>query len=452
MHAKIAIIGAGSGAFSLSLIRDICLTESLQGCSIVFMDIDPARLEGAFGICRRYAQEMGVRLSLEKTLDRREALRGADFVINTALAAGHERLREGWEIAFKHGFRFGGGFHVIYDEAFWINFYQFRLFESLTEDILSICPNAWHLMVANPVISGVTHLARKYPSAKVVGLCHGYAGVYALAKTLGLDREGLTFEVAGVNHFLWITRLCYKGQDVFPLLDKWIEEQTAAGWKKADATPPTRKAADLYRQYGAFPIGDTAGPSGASWPWWYHTDREVEKSWDEPLQSDFWDYYFKYVKENADRFQQIAADTSVKVTEVFPPTTTDELIIPLVESIACDIPRILVTNILNSGNFVPGIPNDFEVEIPTLVSKRGIQGIRATGLPKPILAQILRDRIAPIEMELEAYNNRDQNLLRQMILMDKWCRSAEQADALIRDVLALPYHSEMREHYRAKSD
>jgi alpha-galactosidase len=63
-------------------------------------------------------------LYLEKTLDRRASLQGADFVINTALAAGHHRLREGWEIARRHGYNWGGSFHVMYDEAFWVNFYQ----------------------------------------------------------------------------------------------------------------------------------------------------------------------------------------------------------------------------------------------------------------------------------------------------------------------------------------
>ncbi|NLE43312.1 MAG: hypothetical protein GX620_01220, partial [Chloroflexi bacterium] len=40
MDTKISIIGAGSAVFSLSMIRDICLTPNLQGSTIMFMDID----------------------------------------------------------------------------------------------------------------------------------------------------------------------------------------------------------------------------------------------------------------------------------------------------------------------------------------------------------------------------------------------------------------------------
>ena len=53
MSTKISIIGAGSGAFSLSMIRDICLTPNLEHCTVSMMDIDEGRLEGAHAVCER---------------------------------------------------------------------------------------------------------------------------------------------------------------------------------------------------------------------------------------------------------------------------------------------------------------------------------------------------------------------------------------------------------------
>ena len=94
MTVKISLIGAGSGAFSLSLIRDICLTENLRGSTISFMDINPQRLDAAFTLCQRYAEELNFDLKIEKTLDRKESLEDANFVVNTALAASHDRLQE----------------------------------------------------------------------------------------------------------------------------------------------------------------------------------------------------------------------------------------------------------------------------------------------------------------------------------------------------------------------
>ena len=113
-----SIIGAGSAVFSLSLIRDLCLTPGLEDSTVCFMDIDKQRLDAVYSLCRRYTQELGVRLNLKKTMDRRESLRDSDFVVNTALAAGHHRLREGWAIARGLGYRHGGSLHIMHDEAF----------------------------------------------------------------------------------------------------------------------------------------------------------------------------------------------------------------------------------------------------------------------------------------------------------------------------------------------
>lgn len=449
MENKISLIGAGSAVFSLGLIRDLCLTPDLAGSTISFMDINQERLDAVHTICTRYAEEMGIELDLQKTLDREESLQDADFVINTALAAGHHQLREGIAIARRHGYRFGGSFHIMHDEAFWINYYQMRLFESIVTDILRICPDAWYIQVANPVLAGITYLIRKYKEAKIVGLCHGYGGVYRLASALGLEREHITFEIPGVNHFVWLTHFYYKGQNAFPLVDEWIEKEAPTYWETCHPSSGLGpKAVDLYKRFGAFPIGDTCTPGGGTWPWWYHTDAETERQWKEDPHA-WWEVgYFPHLGENVEHLIKVSKDTSVRVTDVYPPRKSGEVMVPLVESIACDIPRVLITNIQNTCGFLPGIPRDFEVEIPTLVSKRGIQGIKTDGLPGPLIAYALRDRVAPVEIELEAYEKGSRELLHQLLLMDPWTQSEEQAKNLLEDILALPCHGDMREHYK----
>jgi alpha-galactosidase len=448
MATKITLIGAGSAVFSLALIQDICLTPNLAGSTISMMDINAERLEAAYALCRRYAQEVGIDLKLEKTLDRRQALEGAEFVVNTALTAGHHRLRDGLTLGHKHGYRFGGSYHIMHDEGFWINFYQLRLFESVTQDILEICPQAWHLMVANPVLAGITYLGRHYPQAKVVGLCHGFSGIYDLADALGLEHEHLTFQIPGVNHFVWLTHCYYKGEDVFPMIDRWLETEAPKFWEHSRPSSGLGASAiDLYRRFGAFPIGDTCTPGGGTWPWWYHIDAETEKRWQEDPEA-WWQRHFSHLEEDVAEIKQVSTDTSLRVTDHFPPERSGEVMVPLIESIACDIPRVIIANIFNTGNFVPGVPADFEVEIPTLVSKRGIQGIQTQGLPAPLQAYLLHDRVAPVNVELEAYRTGSKELLLQLLLMDPWTRSEEQARALLEDILALPYHEEMRQHYR----
>ena len=412
------------------------------------MDIDQDRLDTAIQLCRRYANEVGIGLNLEQTTDRRESLKDADFVINTALVLGNTRMYEGIQLAQKLGYRFGGSYHIMHDEPFWVNYYQFKFFEQITEDILEICPQAWHLLVANPVLAGTTQLMRKYPQAKMIGLCHGYGGLFRVADVLGLDKEGLTYELPGVNHFIWLTKAFYKGEDFFPLLDRWIEEKSAEYWKTcpvSDYMGP--KAFDLYQRFGAFPIGDTCNPGGGTWPWWYHTDEVTEEYWKESPNA-WWQGHFKRVAGVPTDNRQLADDQSAKLIELFPLEKSGEPMIPIIESLVCDIPRTFIINTLNTGGYVPGVPRDFEVEVPARVSKHGVQPIQTDGLPPELIAYILRDRVAPVEVELAAFECGSRELLLQLILMDPWTRAEQQARDLLNAILSLPWNREMKTHYQ----
>ncbi|MEM0226136.1 MAG: alpha-glucosidase/alpha-galactosidase [Thermofilaceae archaeon] len=447
-EVKICVIGAGSAVFSLNLIRDLVLTPSLYGSTVSLVDINEERLNAVYALMRRLCEETGARYKLEKTTVRREALRGADFVINTALAAGHQRLREGWAVAEQLGYRFGGSLHVMHDEAFWINFYQFRLFEEIIEDVLDLCPDAWYIQLANPVLAGVTLLGRKYPEAKIVGLCHGYKAVYYLASVLNLDPSRVEYTAPGLNHFIWLTEFKYEGRDAYPLIDRWIEEGAKQHWERcapSDALGP--KAVDLYRRFGAFPIGDTCTPGGGSWPWWYHVDEEAERAWKEDPRG-WWRGYFSWLEERVSETLAVARDSSSRVVDRVALGESGEDIVPLIESIACDVPRRLQVNVMNRGGLVPGIPTDFEVEVPALVDGGGVHPLEVKGLPRPVLAFALRDRVAPVEVELEAYERGSREALVQLVTMDPWTRSREQAERLVEKILALPYHEEMRAHYR----
>jgi len=447
---KIGVIGAGSGIFSLNMIKDLCLTPTLHDATVCFMDIDEERLDAAFTLCNRYAQEVGMKLHIEKTTCREACLRDADFVVCTALVGGYQGWKDGWEIGKKWGFRWGGSLHVMHDEAFWINFYQLRLMEDVLLDTMRICPNAWLLMVSNPVLAGITYLKRKYPDAKLVGLCHGYSGVNNLIKRLNLDPKKVSYQIPGVNHLVWLNRFYYEGKDAFPLVDKWIERHSEEYFKTcgfSDGTGP--KMVDMYRRYGVFPIGDTGNPGGGAWGWFYHTDGEEEKRWNEDPDTWF-QHYFIWSEKNVERVKQAAYDPTVKVVDLVGLEASDEPIISLIEAIHCDIERVIIVNVMNGRLSVPGLPADFEVEVPALVSARGIQPIATEPLPKAILAYIYRDRIAPVEMELEAIRTRSKDLLVDLVMMDPFCHSRAQAEGLVEDILNLPYHTEMKAWFEPK--
>lgn len=448
MKRKISVIGAGSGMFSLNMIKDLCLTPNLRDSEICFMDINEERLEASYRLCKRYSNETGVALTITKTTNREECLEHTDYIINTVLIGGYQGWKEGWEIGKKRGYRFGGSMHIMHDEAFWINFYQLRMMEEILLDVKRICPNAWYIMVANPVMAGITYLKRKYPEVRLVGLCHGYGGVYELAKELGMNKEDISYEIPGVNHFVWLNSFRYQGKDALPLVQRWVEEKAdeyGRQCKFSSGLGP--KPVDLYRKFGRFPIGDTANPGGGAWGSWYHTSKEVEEKWNEDPDTWFQDY-FKNSMATVEKVKKAAYDESIKVTDLIPSEHSNEPMIPLIESLACDIERVLIINTLNDGEYVPGVPKDFEVEIPAVISGRGIQGLRTSPLPKEIIARMYRDRIAPVEMELAAFTNHSRELLVDLIMMDPFNRTKEQAEGFLDEILNLPYHTEMKAYYQ----
>src|SRR5262245_53894470 len=189
---RISVIGAGSGQFSLGLVKDLCLTENLHDSEVSFMDLDQERLEVIHTLATRYAAELGARMRFEKTLDRAASLRDADFVINTASASTHHAQRRERELTAEHGYYYGyTNLHA--------PFQNFDLMLAVARDVERICPDAWLIQSGNPVFDGSTLLHRE-TNARVIGLCHGHYGYLEICNVLGLDPARVTWEAPGLNH------------------------------------------------------------------------------------------------------------------------------------------------------------------------------------------------------------------------------------------------------------
>src|SRR5215472_13188725 len=86
---KIALIGAGSVVFAKNLLGDILLYPELARCHIALMDLDAERLRVAERMTRKLAAAVKADPEITAHTDRREALRQADYVINTIQVGGY---------------------------------------------------------------------------------------------------------------------------------------------------------------------------------------------------------------------------------------------------------------------------------------------------------------------------------------------------------------------------
>ncbi|HER23723.1 MAG TPA: alpha-glucosidase/alpha-galactosidase [Candidatus Atribacteria bacterium] len=454
---KLSIIGAGSAIFSLKLVGDLCKAKDLSGSSISLMDVDEDRLNSVHNLAKRYAALLKTDLSFEKTTDMKQSIKGADFVINTALIGGHVQLEASRKAGEMHGYARGidsQEFNMVSDYHTLSNYNQLKYFLEIAHSMEEICPNAWLLQTANPVFEGTTLISR-YSNLKVVGFCHEHNSVKIVMQSLGLDIKDVNWQVAGFNHNIWLTRFLYKGKDAYPLLNQWIE-QKAKKWKPKnpfdDKMSPA--AIDMYKFYGKMPIGDTIRNGS----WKYHYNLETKKKWyGEPwggADSDLgWLWYQEnHLKELTKKNSQLASDQSVNLLKEFPPEVqSGEQHIQFINALVNGIQERLVLNIPNKGPIILDIPEDVVVEIPVMVDREGIHPEEINPpLPERIKDMYLAPRRLKMEWALEAFVSGDKKILQEILVRDPRTKSFEQAEAVIEEILALPFNQEMKKHYENK--
>jgi alpha-galactosidase len=434
---KLGVIGAGSAVFSVGVVRDICLRESLAGSHVTLMDVDEERLRPMYEFAQRYARELGADVTFDMTVDRSVALQDADFVLNTAMYGGRE-----WVEAFRAWSEQQG-----YYRGFRANdIMNIRLMLDVARDMERLCPEAWLIQAGNPVFEGCTAMTRE-TGIKVCGICHGHYGYRELAETLGLDPDKVSAQAVGFNHVIFLTHMECEGRNVLPLIDEWIAGKSKQYW--SDHHPEfwdnqmARAAVEIYKLAGLFPIGDTTRKGG----WWFHTDLATKKRWYGGELGGFdselgWDTYQRRLDRSVARIHNAVADTATKLTEVFPPERTDEQHFPLIDGLVNDNRVELQVNVPNRGA-IEGIPDDVVVEVPAMCSTRGVQPYHVGRLPELLMVSVLQPRLVEAERLISVSLHPDARMLLAMVLDDHRTRSYEQAVQFSRDLLARPGFEEL---------
>lgn len=443
---KIAVVGAGSATFSLGLVKDLCLTPNLAGSMVHFMDIDAGRLDMITKLAQRYSSELGSDLQLANTLNLRTALTDADFVINTASAISHYHQRDIRDLTAKYGYYYGRvnlGSHQ-----------NLQLMLDVAHEMEETCPDAWLIQSGNPVYEGCTLMTRE-TDIKVCGLCHGHYGVYEMARVLGLqinDMKDLTWEAPGLNHNIWLTQCYYQGQDIYPMLDQWIQEKGEDYWRThvAERTHDiqmSRGTIHQYQMFGLMPIGDTPRRGG----WWYHTDLATKKHWfgepwggpDTELARPF---YVATLEKKMAQIHETANDPKASVVAVFGSQKTREQQVPIIDGLVNNNEGYFQVNVPNYGA-LPGVPDDVVVEVPALVNQKGIQPIRVDPLPEKIMYEQILPEWLDMERELLAFKTGDRTMLLWNVLESQQTQSYDQAVGVLEELLAMSGHEEMNGHY-----
>ncbi|TJY41839.1 6-phospho-beta-glucosidase [Cohnella pontilimi] len=217
---KIAVIGGGS-SYTPELVEGLIdRYETLPVRELWLVDVEEGRhkLEIVGELAKRMVEKSGLPIRVHLTLNRREAVEGADFV-TTQMRVGLLEARK-WDehIPNLHG--------VIGQETTGPGgmFKALRTIPVLLDicrDIEELSPKAWLLNFTNPA-GMVTEAINRHSRVKTIGLCNAPIGMYKwMSKKYGVPADRIYVEFAGLNHLHWMTRVEVDGEDkLSELLDR----------------------------------------------------------------------------------------------------------------------------------------------------------------------------------------------------------------------------------------
>jgi alpha-galactosidase len=354
---KITFIGAGSVVFTLNLLGDILSFPELAESEIALMDIDPERLRIAEIMAHKLADTLHAHPKISAYADRKAALDGADYVINTIQVGGYPSTVIDFDIPKKYGLKqtiadtlgIGGIFRALRTIPVMLD---------MCHDMEQVCPDTTFLNYVNPMAMN-TWAVSKATNIKTVGLCHSVQGTaYQLSQYINVPLSEITYRCAGINHMAFYLEFQHKGQDAYPLI------REAAHNPETSKRDPIRF--ELFRRLGYF-VTESSEHSAEYNQFFIRRDRpDLIERFNIPID----EYIRRCQVQNA--WWEQTRQQLLDGTADFHPDLSGEYAALIIHSMETNTPRVIYGNVLNS-NLITNLPQGCCVEVPCLVDAMGLQ-------------------------------------------------------------------------------
>ncbi len=406
---KFAFIGAGSLKFTSRCITDLLLFPAFDACEFALMDTNKKHLDYMVRVVEKIVTEMGYAETcrITPTMDRREALTGADGVLCTVFNGDVDIWQHDILIPKKYGVDINVGDTRSVSGIFRA-LRNIPLMLDICADIEKYCPNAVFLNYTNPM-SMLCGAMQRYSNVEVTGLCHSVQGTIAmLAEWLGVPKDEVVYTCMGINHQAYYTVLRHNGVDLYPRLRKLILENeeiynkeqvrnelflklgyyvTESSGHNSEYNQWFRKRPDLLEQYCTHSTNWNPGLHAFSLDM-----RRERKANSDKQYTDFLEKPFEAVKS-----YEYAAD-------IFNARIGDGK------------PFIFNGNVINHGS-IPNLPDDACVEIPVVADRMGFRSTVAGKLPDHLA--ILANTTARIEsLTVEAAMKKNREMVYHAVYHD----------------------------------
>ncbi len=424
---KITFMGAGSTVFARNVLGDVMCTPALRECEIALYDIDAIRLNESFQILSVINKNVNEGRAVLKTYlgveNRKEALRGATFVVNAIQVGGYEPCTViDFEIPKKYGLRqtiadtlgIGGIMRALR---------TIPVMEGFARDMEEVCPNALFLNYSNPMAM-LTGYIQRYSSIQTVGLCHSVQVCSGgLLKGLGMEDklEGRKELIAGINHMAWLLDIRDKdGNDLYPEIRKRAAEKNA-----------TEKHSDMVRYDYIKNFGyycTESSEHNAEYNNFYIKEKypELIERFNIPLD-EYPRRCVNQIKGWKEMSEKLLTDTELSHTR------SHEYASYIMEAVYTNNPIQIGGNVQNSGHLIEDFPEHACVEVPCLINGTGIHPTYVGHLP-PVLAAMNMTNINTQLLTIEAARTKKREDIIRAVMLEPHTSAELSIDDMVKMV------------------
>ena len=416
---KVTFMGAGSTVFARNVLGDCMCTPALHGLDIALYDIDPVRLEESQRMLEAINRNVHADATIKSYLgveNRREALRGADFVVNAIQVGLYEPCTViDFEVPKKFGLRqtiadtlgIGGIFRALRTIPVMMDF---------AEDMKAVCPNAWFLNYTNPMAM-LTGAMLRMTDIRTVGLCHSVqVCAKSLFESVGMENDpDVQTKIAGINHMAWLLEITKNGKDLYPEI-------------KAKAEALTEKHNNMVRleimkRFGYY-VTESSEHNAEYMPFFIKDKYpELIDRFNIPLD----EYPRRCIRQIEDwktRSETLTKDPNLSHER------THEYASYIIEAMVTNKPYKIGGNVLNTG-LITNLPHNAVVEVPCLVDASGVSPTYIGDLPE-VCAALNRTNINVQLLTIEAARTLRKDYIYQAAMMDPHCQSELSIDDIVK--------------------
>jgi len=367
---KVTLVGAGSTVFAKNLLGDLLsFPELADGAVLALMDVDPVRLATAEIVARRLVDAVRADARVEATLDRREALDGADYVFTLMQVGGYRPATvTDFELPKRFGLRQTIG-DTIGIGGIMRGLGTIPVLLDLCSELEELSPDALVLQYVNPMAM-LGWAVTRATSIRTVGLCHSVQGTARdLAADLELPAGELEYVCAGINHLAFYLELRHRGRDVYPRLRA-----------KGEVPDWNRVRYEVLRHFGYF-CTESSEHLAEYVPWFIKGARpELIDQFNVPL-----DEYPRRCEAQLAEWEGLRA--SLEHGSAVTVERSDEYGARIVRALETGEPFTFNGNVMNEG-LIENLPHCC-VEVPCVADARGITPQPVGPLP-PQLAALMQ--------------------------------------------------------------